>query len=43
LISEIKNNFSIIVDKKPLEVGIDPFNKLIDTDSDDNRIKVTEE
>ncbi|EMY80227.1 ABC-type transporter permease and M1 family peptidase domains [Psychroflexus gondwanensis ACAM 44] len=43
LISEIKNNFSIIVDNKPFEAGIDPFNKLIDTDSDDNRIKVTEE
>jgi ABC-2 type transport system permease protein len=43
MISEIKTTFSIIVDKKPLEVGIDPFNKLIDTDSDDNRIEVTEE
>jgi ABC-2 type transport system permease protein len=27
------------VDEKPLEVGVDPYNKLIDTKSDDNRRK----
>jgi ABC-2 type transport system permease protein len=42
MISEINTTFSIVVDKKPLEAGIDPFNKLIDTDSDDNRIEVKE-
>ena len=26
--------------EKPVEVGIDPYNKLIDTNSDDNRKKV---
>jgi len=40
LISEIENEFSIIVDEKPVEAGIDPYNKLIDTNSDDNRIEV---
>lgn len=32
--------FSIVVDQKPAEVGIDPYNKLIDRNSDDNRKKV---
>ncbi|NAS30842.1 hypothetical protein GTQ40_07660 [Flavobacteriaceae bacterium R38] len=36
-ITDIKNDFEIIVDKKPVEVGVDPYNKLIDTNSDDNR------
>jgi ABC-2 type transport system permease protein len=39
-ISAINNTISLIVDKKPVEVGIDPYNKLIDTDSGDNRKKV---
>ncbi len=43
LISEIENEFSIIVNEKPVEVGIDPYNKLIDTDSDDNRVEISEE
>lgn len=43
LISEIENEFSIIVDEKPVEVGIDPYNKLIDTDSDDNRVEISED
>ena len=34
------NKFEIIVDKKPEMAGIDPLNKLIDRDSDDNRISV---
>ncbi|WP_299016695.1 M1 family aminopeptidase [uncultured Polaribacter sp.] len=36
-ITTINNKVSIIVDEKPTEVGIDPYNKLIDTKSDDNR------
>lgn len=40
LISEINNEFTITVDEKPTEVGIDPYNKLIDTNSGDNRMKV---
>ena len=39
-ISSINNVVSITVDKEPLEIGIDPYNKLIDTDSGDNRTKV---
>jgi ABC-2 type transport system permease protein len=38
-ITSIHNKLTIIVDKKPLEVGVDPYNKLIDTKSDDNRRK----
>ena len=41
-ISAINNTVSIIVDKEPIEVGIDPYNKLIDADSGDNRKKVKE-
>jgi ABC-2 type transport system permease protein len=41
-IESIFNNFSIIVDKKPLEVGVDPYYKLIDRLSDDNRQVVGE-
>ncbi len=36
-ITEIDNEFRIIVDKEPADVGIDPYNKLIDTNSEDNR------
>lgn len=36
-INDINNTLSIIVDEKPIEVGVDPYNKLIDTQSDDNR------
>tara|TARA_R110001592_G_scaffold42136_4_gene136983 strand:+ start:9944 stop:13600 length:3657 start_codon:yes stop_codon:yes gene_type:complete len=39
-ITTINNKITIIVDKKPTEVGVDPFNKLIDTQSDDNRRKL---
>ena len=39
-ISQIHNKLSIIVNKKPVEVGVDPYNKLIDTKSDDNRRKL---
>jgi ABC-2 type transport system permease protein len=36
-IDSIYNTFKITVDEKPTEVGIDPYNKLIDTKSGDNR------
>lgn len=36
-IKAIENEFTIIVDEKPTEVGIDPYYKLIDTRSYDNR------
>ena len=39
-ITKINNTLSIIVDEKPTEVGVDPYNKLIDTRSDDNRQKM---
>lgn len=39
-ITSIHNKISLIVDEKPLEVGVDPFNKLIDTQSEDNRRKL---
>ncbi|MGJ1451501.1 ABC transporter permease/M1 family aminopeptidase [Sphingobacterium spiritivorum] len=36
-IGQVNNKLSIIVNEKPNAVGIDPYNKLIDTNSDDNR------
>ncbi len=36
------NTFTIVTDKKPLKAGIDPYNKLIDRNSDDN-LKTVEE
>lgn len=36
-IEQIDNSISIIVSDKPIEVGVDPYNKLIDRNSDDNR------
>ncbi|MEH6537516.1 MAG: M1 family aminopeptidase [Psychroserpens sp.] len=39
-ITAINNEISIIVDEKPTEVGVDPYNKLIDTRSGDNRQKL---
>ncbi|RRO21878.1 ABC transporter permease/M1 family aminopeptidase [Flavobacteriaceae bacterium 14752] len=36
-IDSIYNTFKIKVNQKPTEVGIDPYNKLIDTNSSDNR------
>ena len=40
---EIINDFKITVDKKPEEVGVDPYSKLIDRLADDNRMMVFEE
>jgi len=36
-ITTINNKIQLIVNQKPTEVGIDPYNKLIDTNSNDNR------
>ena len=36
------NTFTIITDEKPLKAGIDPYNKLIDRNSDDNLKDVEE-
>ncbi len=41
-IIQIENKFTITVNEEPREVGIDPYNKLIDRDSNDNRRKVEE-
>lgn len=40
LIDKINNTITIIVDEKPVEVGVDPYNKLIDRNSNDNRKKL---
>ena len=39
-ITTINNKITIIVDQEPTEVGIDPYNKLIDTNSDNNRREI---
>ncbi|WP_396155940.1 M1 family aminopeptidase [Flavobacterium sp.] len=39
-VTGIENQIKLIVKEKPLEVGVDPYNKLIDTQSDDNRMKI---
>ncbi len=36
-ISKINNSIRLIVSEEPVSVGVDPYNKLIDTNSDDNR------
>ena len=36
------NTFTIITDEKPLKAGIDPYNKLIDRNSDDNLKSIEE-
>jgi len=38
-----RQQVTMIVDKLPLVVGIDPFNKRIDRNSDDNLTKVAAE
>jgi ABC-2 type transport system permease protein len=32
----------MVVDQQPVKAGIDPFNKLIDRDPDDNLVSVTQ-
>jgi len=40
-INETTMRFELIVDEQPLYVGIDPYNKLVDRNSDDNLSRVT--
>jgi len=40
-ITTIHNTISIIVNKRPTSVAIDPYNMLIDTDVEDNRLNVS--
>lgn len=40
-INEETMEFSLIVDERPAYVGIDPYKKLIDRNSDDNLVRVT--
>ncbi|MEM9856820.1 MAG: M1 family aminopeptidase [Bacteroidota bacterium] len=37
-IKNIPNQWTFVVDEKPVSVGIDPYNKLIDLSSNDNRM-----
>lgn len=39
--SDTQTTLEIVVDGEPYDAGIDPYNKLIDRDSDDNRKRVT--
>lgn len=39
-ITSADTTLKIVVDAKPFDAGIDPYNKLVDTDSDDNRKQV---
>ena len=40
-LTQPSQTFEIIVDQMPTRAGIDPYNKLIDRDSDDNWMPVT--
>lgn len=40
-ITSAEPKITVTVDEKPDEAGFDPYNKLIDRVSDDNRRKVT--
>jgi ABC-2 type transport system permease protein len=40
-ITKEQNTFEIVVDQMPTRAGIDPYNKLVDRDADDNAIDVT--
>jgi len=40
-ITQAQTTLELVVDELPYEAGIDPYNKLIDRDSEDNRKKVT--
>lgn len=39
-ISQAETTLKLVVDQLPYDAGIDPYNKLIDTDSEDNRRQV---
>jgi hypothetical protein len=38
-VTRAETTLKLVVGEAPYEAGIDPYNKLVDTDSDDNRIK----
>jgi ABC-type transport system involved in multi-copper enzyme maturation permease subunit len=40
-ITQADTTIELVVDAAPYEAGIDPYNKLVDRDSDDNRKRVT--
>lgn len=40
-VTQAEHTFEIVVDDKPVRAGIDPYNKLVDRNSDDNRKKVS--
>jgi hypothetical protein len=42
-ITQEQNTFEIVVDQMPTRAGIDPYNKLVDRDADDNTIDVTKQ
>jgi hypothetical protein len=42
-ITEEHRTFAIIVDEQPTLAGIDPYNKLIDRNADDNMIEITKQ
>jgi hypothetical protein len=42
-LTQPEQTFEIVVDQMPTMAGIDPFNKLIDRDADDNWISVTKQ
>jgi len=39
-IAQIHNKLSFVVDRQPMFAGIDPYNKLIDANARDNRVKI---
>jgi hypothetical protein len=41
-ITETDVTFELVVDEKPVRAGIDPYNKLVDRNSDDNVKKVSQ-
>jgi ABC-2 type transport system permease protein len=42
-ISDGRQTFTIVVDQMPTRAGIDPYNKLIDRNEDDNEIDVVKQ
>jgi hypothetical protein len=41
MVADCDSSVTITVDGEPYEAGIDPYNKLVDRVSDDNRMHVT--
>ncbi len=40
MITDSLTTFTVEVDQKPIKAGIDPMNKFVDRDSDDNLVRV---